>query len=177
MAQFKCHICNQEFEQRSKLLQHMRTSHPEQAPSAADLQSYLKGIKFPAKKSDLLDHAPVKRDEELTKIIHKLPEQSYRDSAEVSRALGQAISHENKSKHQPSKKGGDSALKSPSASHLASMFAGVKFPKSTKEVQKIVEDKGGENLKKIADKFSSDACFEDMADLEKEFGKVSSKNP
>ena len=57
------------------------------------------------------------------------------------------------------------------------MFAGVKFPKSTKEVQKIVEDKGGENLKKIADKFSSDACFEDMADLEKEFGKVSSKNP
>lgn len=41
MAQFNCPICNQGFEQKSRFDRHMMTSHPEQAPSAADLEQAL----------------------------------------------------------------------------------------------------------------------------------------
>ena len=175
MAQFKCQICGQEFEQRSKLLQHMQTSHPKQATSASDLQHYLKDINFPANKNDLLAHAPVNRNEELTDLIQKLPKKNYRDSAEVSRALGEAISHEDKPNYQPSEKGGKKSLKAPSASHLASLFKGVNFPKSSEEIQEITAKKGNEDMQKLVKEFAPELCFKNMADLEKEFGRVTSQ--
>ncbi len=96
MAQFKCKICDLGFQQKSKLEQHKESSHPEKALSAADLQGHLQGIKYPAKKKDLINHAPVLEDHALTRLIERLPEQTYRDSAQVSRALGRVISHEDK---------------------------------------------------------------------------------
>ena len=55
MAQFNCEICGKGFEQKSRYEQHMNTSHPEQAPSAADLTALLKGVSFPKSKRELLD--------------------------------------------------------------------------------------------------------------------------
>lgn len=171
MAQFKCEICDLGFEQRSKLQQHMKTSHPQQALSAADLQAHLSGIDYPANKEDLLNHAPVMRDQELTHLIERLPEQSYRDSAEVSRALGRVISHEDKPDYQPSQKGGESSLESNSASHFASLFSGAQFPKSTQEVKTIVNKKGNAELQKVVSRFPKKQ-FQNMADLQKEFGRA-----
>ena len=41
MAQFTCSICGDGFEQKSRLQRHIETSHPPQAPSAADVEKVL----------------------------------------------------------------------------------------------------------------------------------------
>jgi hypothetical protein len=173
MAQFKCEICDLGFEQKSKLEQHKKTSHPEKALSAADLQGHLRGINYPATKNDLINHSPVLEDHSLTRLIERLPEQTYRDSAEVSRALGQVISHEDKPSDQPSRKGGKESMKSASASKFASLFSGEEFPKTTDEVKKIVDKKGTKELSQLVESFPKKE-FKDMAELEKSFGRASS---
>ena len=45
--QFECSICGHGFEQKSRLERHMATSHPPQAPSAADVENVLSGIEYP----------------------------------------------------------------------------------------------------------------------------------
>ncbi|MEP0824189.1 MAG: C2H2-type zinc finger protein, partial [Nitrososphaera sp.] len=47
MLQFTCEICGDGFEQKSRFDRHMETSHPERAPSAADLERALSGIQYP----------------------------------------------------------------------------------------------------------------------------------
>lgn len=92
MAQFNCPICEQGFEQKSRLDRHMLTSHPEPAPSAADLEQALKGIEYPMKLADLIRYARNKYDGGITELLEQLPERKYRDAAEVSRALGEVKS-------------------------------------------------------------------------------------
>ena len=55
--QFKCPFCGKGFEQKSKLSRHTETAHPPSAPSAADLESLLGGIKYPKSKQELQSFA------------------------------------------------------------------------------------------------------------------------
>jgi len=48
MAQYHCEMCGAEFDTLSGYRRHMQTSHPERAPSAADLEQALSGIAYPA---------------------------------------------------------------------------------------------------------------------------------
>jgi hypothetical protein len=54
MTQFTCTICGDGFEQKSRLERHMATSHPPQAPSAADVERALSGIQYPKTKEGLV---------------------------------------------------------------------------------------------------------------------------
>ncbi|MFW7377443.1 MAG: hypothetical protein ACOH5I_01385 [Oligoflexus sp.] len=54
MAQFTCAICGADFGQKSRYERHMMTSHPDQAISAAELEKALKGVNFPATRSELV---------------------------------------------------------------------------------------------------------------------------
>jgi hypothetical protein len=49
MTQFTRSICGQGFEQKSRLERHLTTSHPPQAPSAADVKKVLSGIQYQVK--------------------------------------------------------------------------------------------------------------------------------
>ena len=52
MAQFTCSICGDGFEQKSRLQRHIETSHPPQAPSAANVEKVLGGIDYPKTKDE-----------------------------------------------------------------------------------------------------------------------------
>jgi uncharacterized C2H2 Zn-finger protein len=52
-SQFRCTFCGKGFEQRSKLKRHIDTAHPPSAPSAADVQRILRGVKYPKSKQEL----------------------------------------------------------------------------------------------------------------------------
>src|SRR5919198_663540 len=117
--QFECSICGQGFEQKSRLERHMASSHPPQAPSAADVENILSGIEYPKTKEDLVQYASQKESvvgQALFDLIKSLPSRVYRDSADVAVALGELKSgkrmrsaEEVKATDQPSKKGGRTA--------------------------------------------------------------------
>ncbi len=52
--QIICAIFGDGFEQRSRLERHMSTSHPPNAPSAANMEKALSGIQYPNKKEGLV---------------------------------------------------------------------------------------------------------------------------
>jgi hypothetical protein len=53
--QFKCEIwVGDGFERKSRLERHMATSHTKRAPSAADMEKALSGIKYPKTKNELV---------------------------------------------------------------------------------------------------------------------------
>jgi hypothetical protein len=60
MSQFTCSICGQGFEQKSRLERHIATSHPLQAPSAADVEKVLAGIQYPKTKQEVVQYASQK---------------------------------------------------------------------------------------------------------------------
>lgn len=88
MAQFVCEICGAGFDQKSRYEQHMQTSHPRQAVSAADIEKALKGVDFPKRRGELLD-AISDDEQEVRSIVERLPDREYRDAAEVARAFGE----------------------------------------------------------------------------------------
>ena len=141
MAQFTCSICGQGFEQKSRLGRHMATSHPPQAPSAADVEKALSGIQYPKTKEDLIQYASQKASiigKDLYDLIKSLPARTYRDSADVTIALGELKSEkgvrgaeEVEATEQPSKKGGmAAATSSVSAATIAKVLSGIDFPKT-----------------------------------------------
>lgn len=116
MAQFTCSICGDGFEQKSRLQRHIETSHPPQAPSAANVEKVLGGIEYPKTKDELVQYSSQKVSiigKDLFDLINSLPSRTYRDSAEVAMALGELKSGkairdaaEVEATEQPSKKGG-----------------------------------------------------------------------
>lgn len=170
MAQFTCGICGAEFEQKSRFERHLMTSHPTSAPTAADLEKALKGINFPTNREGLV--AAAKPDQEIVAILRELPDQEYRDAAEVARAFGETRSHQKKPDYQPSRKGGTEAMKAPSAAKIASIFSGVDFPASGEELKEYARKNAGAEEAEVVERFG-DHTFRDMADIAKELGRVS----
>jgi hypothetical protein len=183
--QFTCPFCGKGFEQRSKLERHTETAHPPSAPSAADVERLLRGVRYPKSKQEL-EKIAIQRistgSPELLMLIGSLPDRICRDSAEVAIALGELKSGKKpRSPAQmaklepPSKKGGRSALKSPSisAAKIASMLKGIDFPKSKRGIIVHVRKRDGLSqgvisvLHRISDK-----SYRNMAELVKEIGKV-----
>ena len=93
--QFGCTFCGKGFEQRSKLERHIDTAHPPSAPSAADVQRILSGVKYPKAKQEVEQIALQRASSgspQLLILIGSLPDRIYRDSAEVGVALGELLS-------------------------------------------------------------------------------------
>jgi hypothetical protein len=111
----------------------MATSHPPQAPSAADVEKALSGIQYPKSKQDLVQYVSPKIStigKDLFNLIKSLPSSTYRDSAEVAIALGELKSgkeirtaEEISKSEQPSEKGGKVvATSSISAATIAKFY-------------------------------------------------------
>jgi hypothetical protein len=140
-SQFTCTICGDGYNQKSRLDRHMATSHPPSAPSAADVEKVLAGIRYPKTKRDLVQYASrhvSKASKSLLELIKSLPERTYRDSAEVAIALGELKSaksvrsaKEVATSEKPSNRGGRVAVTSPliSAADIANVLVGIKFPR------------------------------------------------
>ncbi len=53
------------------------------------LQKYLKGMDYPAKKQDLLEHAKEQgADRDICSTLEQLPDEEYETPADVSKAVG-----------------------------------------------------------------------------------------
>ncbi|XKH59214.1 DUF2795 domain-containing protein [Halomonas sediminis] len=170
MAQFTCEICGAEFEQKSRYEQHMLTSHPKQAVSAADIEKALKGVEFPKKRSELVDTLS-DEEQEVRDIIQQLPDREYRDAAEVARAFGELRTHEKAPDTQPSKTGGQRAMQAPSAARFASLFAGMRFPANREQLIDHASSNASDQEMQTLEKFG-DHSYRSMADVTKELEKV-----
>lgn len=188
MSQFTCRICGDGFEQKSRLQRHINTSHPPQAPSAADIEKVLAGIEYPKTKDDLVQYSSQKMStmgKELFNLINSLPSRTYRDSADVAVALGELKSgkairnaNEVKASEQPSRKGGRTAATSSISAAIASLLAGIHFPKS----KRSLKDYAKKNISKINSPYSnqilnildslSEREYRNMADVEKSVGDL-----
>ena len=187
--QFECGICGQGFEQKSRLGRHMASSHPPQAPSAADVENVLSGIHYPKSKEDLVQYASQKESivgQDLFDLIKSLPSRVYRDPADVAVALGELKSgkrirsaEEVEASEQPSKRGGRAAAASSvSAAAIAKVLSGIEFPKN----KDSLKDYAKRNISKvetgdptaILDLINRlpDKQYNDMADVEKSLGSI-----
>jgi hypothetical protein len=102
-SQFTCPICGLGFEQKSRLERHIQSSHPPRAPSAADVEKTLAGIKYPKTKKELELYSSQKSfiiGEEVLKLIQSLPDRTYRNAAEVAIALCESKSGKKKRDQQ-----------------------------------------------------------------------------
>jgi hypothetical protein len=123
----------------------MDTSHPPSAPSAADMEKVLSGIKYPKTKEGLIEYVSQKHaiiGGDVYSLIESLPSRTYRDSAEVAIALGELKSGKKfrttnivEKSEQASKKGGKAAVtKSVSAADIAKVLSGIGFPKTKRSL-------------------------------------------
>ena len=79
-SQFTCVICGQGFEQKSRLQRDMDISHPQSAPSAADLERALSSIQYPKSKEDLVKYVSQKLatvGKDVFSLIESLPTRTY----------------------------------------------------------------------------------------------------
>jgi hypothetical protein len=168
----------------------MATSHPPQAPSAADIEKVLAGIQYPKTKQDLIQYASQKVStigKDVYDLIKSLPSRTYRDSADVAVALGELKSgkkmrsaEEIKASEQPGKKGGRTAARSSvSAAAIAKVLSGIDFPKrknslkeyAEKNISKVEFSGDPNEILDVIDKLP-DREYHDMADVEKSVGKT-----
>ncbi|MFL6357701.1 MAG: DUF2795 domain-containing protein [Nitrososphaeraceae archaeon] len=183
MAQFTCSICEDGFQQKSRLERHLSTSHPPQAPSAADVEKVLAGIQYPKSKQDLVQYASQRNSsigQDIFDLIKSLPFRTYRDSADVAVALGELKSgKEVEAAEQPSKKGGKVAATSYiSAATIAKVLSGIDFPKRKNSIKEYAKKKVSNievedptTILDIIDKLP-DREYNNMADVEKSVGSV-----
>jgi Protein of unknown function (DUF2795)/Zinc finger, C2H2 type len=190
--QFTCGVCDQGFEQKSKLERHMETSHPPSAPSAADVEKALGGIDYPKSKQEVVQYVSQKSStigSDLAQLIQSLPERNYRDSAEVAVALGEIKSgkrirtaEEAESEEPPSKKGGKVAAQVFSAAAIAKVLSGIDFPKSKYDIKKYAQNnlanfstkeqqQQPEAILDLLDRIPKKQ-YSNMADVEREAAKV-----
>ncbi|MDQ3967662.1 MAG: DUF2795 domain-containing protein [Thermoproteota archaeon] len=166
----------------------MATSHPKSAPSAADMEKVLSGIKYPKTRDELVSYASKQvSDKDLMDMINTLPSRIYRDSAEVAIALGEfkqgqkvRSAEEVAGTQAPSKKGGRaaSATTSVSATIIAKVLSGVDFPKNKGELRDYaqrhmtkVEVVDSEHIINVIDRLPEKE-YTNMADVEKSVGEV-----
>jgi uncharacterized protein DUF2795 len=187
MAQFTCNVCGDIFEQKSRFDRHMATSHPERAPSAADIEKALSGIQYPKTREELVNYAAGRvSNEELMNLIKSLPTRQYRDSAEVAIAIGEVkqrkgvrSSEEVARTEAPSSKGGRAAAAmSISAVTIAKVLSGANFPKKKDELRDYaqkhmaeVEVDDAQGIINVIDRLP-DRRYQNMADVEKSVGQV-----
>lgn len=184
--QFACPFCSKGFNQRSRLKRHKETAHPPSAPSAADLERALKGIRYPKTKKEIIQIVTQKASKlspEVLKLISSLPKRSYRDSAEIAKALGEIKSGKRPRSARsiaklepPSKKGGRSALnsKSISASGIAVTLKGINFPISKRDIIRHVTKQKHSMKEEIISILHriSEKKYQNLVQLEKEVGTV-----
>ena len=186
MAQFTCEICHEGFDQRSRYERHMASSHPERAPSAADVEKALTGMTFPSGKRDLVSHASprVRGNAALRHLLESLPERQYRDAADVAIALGEMKSggrirtaKEVEASEAPSEKGGRTAASGAvSAAAVATMLAGIDFPVSKAELLQHARTNASniaapQAVLSVLDRLPEER-YADMADVERAFGTI-----
>jgi hypothetical protein len=187
MVQFTCNVCGDSFEQKSRFDRHMATSHPERAPSAADIEKALSGMQYPKTREELVNYAAGRvSDEELINLMKSLPTRQYRDSAEVAIALGEVkqrqgvrSSEEVARTEAPSTKGGRAAASmSVSAATIAKVLSGANFPKNKDELrdyaQKHMTEVGiadPQGVIGVIDRLP-EREYQNMADVERSVGQV-----
>ena len=55
-----------------------------------EIQKHLKGVDYPARKEELIQHAQQQgADEKVREILEQLPDEEYETPAEVSKAVGE----------------------------------------------------------------------------------------
>lgn len=170
MAQYQCPVCGEGFEQRSAYRRHMQTSHPEQAPSAADMEGALAGIGFPATRDELVRHAREGGHDDIAALLEELPARRYRDAAEVARAFGELRSHQHKPDHQPGARGGRRALESLSAARVAALLEGIEFPATRQDLVDHVHARASDS-ETAAIRRLPERTYHDMSDVARAFGE------
>lgn len=173
MAKHRCEICGAEFDTLSEYSHHMQTSHPERAPSAADLERALFGVEYPASRDVLTQYARDQDAAEIAEIVQDLPNRDYRDAADVARAFGGLRAREEKPTDQHSKHGGEAAMRtrSISAARVASLFSGMEFPASAGDLKAHARSEASDCETDLISHLP-DRRYSDMSDVAKAFGEV-----
>jgi len=56
--------------------------------SPAEVENFLKGVDFPAKKDDLVKHVK-QESQEVLEVLQKLPNETFNKSTDVAKAIGE----------------------------------------------------------------------------------------
>ncbi len=173
MARHRCEICGAEFDTLSEYRRHMQTSHPERAPSAADLEQALSGMAYPASRDALARHARDSDADGIADILGELPDREYRDAADVARAFGGIRAHDEKPTDQPSRRGGEAAMQTEaiSAARAASLFSGMEFPASAEDLRSHARAQASDCEMDVVSRLP-DRRYSDMTDVAQAFGEV-----
>ncbi|HZA69144.1 MAG TPA: hypothetical protein VE548_05535 [Nitrososphaeraceae archaeon] len=184
--QFTCPFCGKGYNQKSRIQRHIETAHPPSAPTAADVEKVLKGTRYPKTKHELFEIAMQRisgTSPEVLGLIDSLPNRNYRDSAEVAIALGELKSRKRPRSatsisklEPPSIKGGIRALESRkiSASRIAKLLKGIKFPKSKKSIIFHVSKQPDSKREEIISILSriSNKKYQSLIQVQKEVSRV-----